>query len=50
DSIDDVLAQVTELGGTVTLPKGEIDPTSWYAVFTDPDGNQIGLFESTHAG
>lgn len=50
DSIDDVLAQVSELGGKVMLPKTEIDPTSWYAVFTDPDGNQIGLFESTNAG
>ena len=45
DSLDDVLARVTELGGTVTMPKSEIDKTSWYAVFVDPDGNQIGLYE-----
>ncbi|MET4100070.1 putative enzyme related to lactoylglutathione lyase [Agrococcus sp. UYP10] len=45
DSIDEALAKVEELGGTVTLPKGEVSPTSWWAVFTDPDGNSIGLFE-----
>lgn len=47
DSIDEALARATELGGTVLMPKGPIDDTSWYAVFTDPDGNQIGLFEGT---
>ena len=50
DSIDDVLARVTELGGTVTMPKSEIDKTSWYAVFVDPDGNQIGLYEGVELG
>ncbi len=45
DSIDDVLAQVAELGGEVVMPKTEITPTSWFAAFTDPDGNQLGLFE-----
>lgn len=45
DSIDDVLAKVTALGGRVEMPKDQIDATSWYAVFTDPDGNQIGLYE-----
>lgn len=47
DSIDAVLAKVTELGGKVDMPKGPIDASSWYAVFTDPDGNQIGLYEGT---
>lgn len=45
DSIDEALAKVEQLGGTVVLPKGEVSPTSWWAVFTDPDGNSIGLFE-----
>ena len=47
DSIDDALAKVSELGGKVTMPKGPIDETSWYAVFTDPDGYQIGLYQGT---
>ena len=45
DSIDDALATVERLGGTVVLPKGQVSPTSWWAVITDPDGNSIGLFE-----
>lgn len=45
DSIDDVLAKVKEHGGTVTMEKGPISETSWWAAFTDPDGNAIGLFE-----
>jgi hypothetical protein len=45
DSIDDALARVVELGGVVTQPKQEITPTSWWAAFVDPDGNEIGLFE-----
>ncbi|NLE70482.1 MAG: VOC family protein [Actinomycetales bacterium] len=50
DSIDDVLRQVTELGGRVGLPKSPIDDTSWWASFIDPDGNEIGLFEGAVGG
>ncbi|MDI3330344.1 MAG: VOC family protein [Micrococcus sp.] len=45
DSIDDTLAKVTELGGEVLAPKTAIDQTSWWAVFRDLDGNEIGLYE-----
>ena len=45
DSIDDALARAVELGGSVAQPKQQIDPTSWWAVLIDPDGNEIGLFE-----
>lgn len=47
DSIDDALRRAVELGGTVAREKAPIDETSSWAVFTDPDGNQIGLYEST---
>lgn len=47
DSIDDALAKATELGGVVTRGKAEISPTSWWATFRDPDGNEIGLYEGT---
>ena len=50
DSIDDVLAQVTELGGEVRMAKAAIDAASWYASFVDPDGNEIGLFEGKTGG
>ena len=47
DSIDDALAKAVELGATVAMGKEPITETSWWAVFTDPDGNHIGLFEGT---
>ncbi|WP_448631038.1 VOC family protein [Cellulomonas soli] len=47
DSIDDTLAKVTSLGGTVAMPKSPISPTSWWAVFIDPDGNEVGIYEGT---
>lgn len=47
DSIDETLARATELGGTVTMAKEPISETSWWATFTDPDGNVIGLYEGT---
>lgn len=47
DSIEDVLAVVQERGGRVVAPKSAVSDTSWYAVFEDPDGNVIGLFEGT---
>lgn len=50
DSIEETLAQATAIGGTVVMDKSPIDESSWWAVFTDPDGNAIGLFESTGEG
>lgn len=47
DSIDDVLAKATAGGATVAMEKTPISETSWFAVFTDPDGNPIGLYEGT---
>ena len=45
DSIDAVLAKAQELGGRIVMGKSEISPTSWYAVFEDTEGNQMGLYE-----
>ena len=47
DSIDDVLAKARANGATVTMAKTPISDTSWFAVFDDPDGNPIGLYEGT---
>ena len=47
DSIDEVLAKVTDAGGAVILEKSPISDTSWYAVFSDTEGNQVGLYEGT---
>lgn len=47
DSIDDALTKVAELGGAVGVPKTQISETSWFAAFTDTEGNQLGLYEGT---
>lgn len=47
DSIDDTIAQVAALGGSVAAPKQPISDTSWWAAVVDPDGNVIGLYEGT---
>ncbi len=45
DSIDETLAAVTSQGGSVVMEKSPISETSWWAIFTDPDGNTVGLYE-----
>ncbi len=45
DSIEDTLTEVVAQGGTVAMDKQPISDTSWWAAFTDPDGNTIGLYE-----
>jgi uncharacterized protein len=47
DSIDEVLRKVTEAGGEVVMEKSPISDTSWMAVFSDTEGNQVGLYEGT---
>jgi uncharacterized protein len=51
DSITESLAKVTELGGKILMAKSPISETSWWAIFEDPDGNVMGLYEGiTDAG
>ena len=36
---------MTELGGTIVSGKEDIAGQGWYAVITDSEGNEVGLFE-----
>lgn len=45
DSIEETLSKVTAQGGTVVMDKSPISETSWWAIFTDLDGNNVGLYE-----
>lgn len=45
DSIDDILARVAGLGGAVREGRTDIPGQGWYAVVSDSEGNEIGLFE-----
>lgn len=47
DAIDEILARAEAQGGRVLMPRTPITETSWWAVFSDPDGNVLGLFEGT---
>jgi predicted enzyme related to lactoylglutathione lyase len=47
DDIEASLAKVTALGGKVLQPKTEIPQVGWWAAFSDPSGNKIGLFTDT---
>mgnify|MGYP003298141927 CR=1 FL=1 len=47
DSIEQTLEKVVELGGEVVMDRQPISETSWWAIFRDPDGNTVGLYEGT---
>lgn len=46
DSIDETLGKITERGGTVAAEKTEVSGMGWFAVFTDPEGNEMAIWES----
>jgi hypothetical protein len=50
DSIDDTVAKVGDLGGSVSEQKAEVPGMGWYAVLVDSEGNEIALWESTPRG
>jgi uncharacterized protein len=44
DDIDAQLSTIEAHGGKTVIPKTEIPHVGWWAVFTDPAGNHLGLF------
>jgi len=46
DSVDAALAAAERTGGTTKEGKTPIPGMGWFAVVTDPEGSEIGLFES----
>jgi predicted enzyme related to lactoylglutathione lyase len=45
DDIGATLARVTASGGTTVVPKTEIPGMGWWAMFADPDGVTLGIFQ-----
>ena len=46
---DDIIASLDKavrLGGKVMVPQTEIPGMGWFAIFSDPTGNQLGLFKA----
>jgi predicted enzyme related to lactoylglutathione lyase len=50
DSIEDALEASTRHGGTTTEPRTEIPGMGWFAVVTDPEGSEVGLFQGASQG
>ena len=50
DSIDETLQKAVAAGGEVVKERSPIDESSWWALFRDPDGNVIGLYEGASEG
>lgn len=49
-SIETALGASDANGGTTVEPKTEIPGMGWYAVVRDPEGTEVGLFESGPRG
>jgi predicted enzyme related to lactoylglutathione lyase len=47
DGIDDVLKQIEDAGGSTIQPRTPIPGMGAFAYFKDPEGNVMGLFETT---
>ena len=47
DSMDAALAASDANGGTTKEPKQEIPGMGWFAVVIDPEGSEVGLFQSS---
>lgn len=44
DDIEASLSTVEAAGGKTIMPKTEIPMTGWFALFSDPAGNTVGLY------
>ena len=44
--IDNTLGKITSSGGSVMMPKTEIPGFGWFAVFQDPTGITLALYEA----
>jgi predicted enzyme related to lactoylglutathione lyase len=49
-SIDHALAAAERTGGATRAAKQEIPGMGWFAVVVDPEGSEVGLFQSSRAG
>ena len=45
--IDSILKKVKDNGGAVERTKTVIPAMGWYALFNDPDGNTIGIYQKS---
>jgi len=46
ESVDEYCRKVEELGGKVIVPKQEVPGIGWWALFLDPEGNALAIFQN----
>lgn len=44
EDIESSLRRIESLGGKTLVPKTEIPNIGWFAIFSDPTGNRVGLY------
>jgi predicted enzyme related to lactoylglutathione lyase len=47
-SVDDTIAKITSLGGTIALAKNPVPGVGWLAYAKDSEGNIFGVMQSDH--
>lgn len=47
NDIDRAILDIEKRGGTIVVPKENMEGKGHYAQFEDPEGNRLGLFQST---
>jgi predicted enzyme related to lactoylglutathione lyase len=48
EAIDDALKEIEAAGGSTVTPRTAISGMGAFAYFKDPEGNVVGLWETTH--
>jgi len=46
ESADEYAKRIEDLGGKVLVPKMEVPGVGWWALASDPEGNQFGILQS----
>ncbi len=46
ESVDEYSKKIEDLGGKVLVPKMEVLGMGWWVLALDPEGNQLGIFQS----
>jgi len=45
ESVDEYSKKIKALGGKIVIPKQEVPGIGWWALGTDPEGNNVAIFQ-----
>jgi predicted enzyme related to lactoylglutathione lyase len=49
ESVAEYASRIEQLGGTIIMPRSPVPGMGWFAVFQDPEGNVMALWENDPA-